>query len=317
MFSCRDAETRTRWLRLLREQITVSAATPIPTTPAQAAANAVAVQVLRDAVLTPDEPGPLTAGTPSPRPNVVAPRFGRPVTPSTPRGRLGTPTRPPTAARSNSISRLYPVLYRQEAESGEKRPTAATATATSGMLTPAAPGGGKPSTGNNSPDPSTSELSAARLSHGDFVKSGHELVVTTEQNSLLPLVLTFLNAGLEVSFLLPVPASDGLGSTDHISRCRPRRTRSPCEDQRSSFRPSTELPHLCHLSFRNLNILSHYVRIHLPSLLIFLSYRYIVPALFRGRIDCVQFSFMSCIFERLPNLQALAPHQPLGRLVDE
>jgi hypothetical protein len=110
-------------------------------------------------------------------------------------------------------------------------------------------------------------------------------------------------------------------------------TAKECRDQRSSFRPSTELPHLCHLSFRNLNILSHYVRIHLqdgkgagvpsrggswnadprkesgcgaacnercdpfrnlnilshyvrihlPSLLIFLSYRYIVPALFRRR----------------------------------
>lgn len=211
MFSCRDAETRSRWLRLLRERIAVSAGTPIPATPAQAAANAVAVQVLRDAVLAPDEPGVLSAGTPSPRPNVVAPRFGRPVTPSTPRGRLGTPTRPPTAARSNSTSRLYPVLYRQEAESGEKRTTAATTTTSPGMLTPAASGGGggggsKSSTANNSPDPSTSELSAARRLHGDFVKSGHELVVTTEQNSLLPLVLTFLNAGLEVSPPSLVPA---------------------------------------------------------------------------------------------------------------
>ena len=214
MFSCRDAETRSRWLRLLRERIATSAGLESPPTPAQAAANAVAVQVLRDAVLAPDEPGVLSAGTPSPRPNVVAPRFGRPVTPSTPRGRLGTPTRPPTAARSNSISRLYPVLYRQEAESGEKRTTAATTTTSPGILTPAASGGGgggsKSSTANNSPDRSTSELSAARLLHGDFVKSGYELVVTTEQNSLLPLVLTFLNAGLEVSPPSLVPASDRL-----------------------------------------------------------------------------------------------------------
>lgn len=227
MFSCRDAETRSRWLRLLRERIAVSAATPLPATAAQAAANAVAVQVLRDAVLAPDEPGVLSAGTPSPRPNVVAPRFGRPVTPSTPRGRLGTPTRPPTAARSNSISRLYPVLYRQEAESGEKRTATAatTTTTTSGMLlTPAASGGGggggKTSTANSSPDPATtSELSAARLLHGDFVKSGHELVVTTEQNSLLPLVLTFLNAGLEVSPPSSTPRFKYISdrSTDHVS----------------------------------------------------------------------------------------------------
>lgn len=215
MFSCRDAETRSRWLRLLRERIAASAGTPVPATPAQAAANAVAVQVLRDALLDPEEPGGvLSAGSPSPRPNVVAPRFGRPVTPSTPRGRLGTPTRPATAARSNSISRLYPVLYRQEAETGEKR-TAAMSTAPSGMLTPAASGGAKTSTATSSPDPATSELSAARLMHGDFVKSGHELVVTTEQNSLLPLVLTFLNAGLEVSLRLPLQKD--LGSTDHVS----------------------------------------------------------------------------------------------------
>ncbi|GAA5872950.1 hypothetical protein JCM3774_004884 [Rhodotorula dairenensis] len=198
MFSCRDAETRSRWLQLLRERIAASAAAPAPETPAQAAANAVAVQVLRDAVLAPDEPGVLSAGAPSPRPNVVAPRFGRPVTPSTPRGRLGTPTRPVTATRSNSVSRLYPILYRQEAEGGAKRPGAAGA-ANSGLLTPAVSGGGRSPTVNSTPDPSSDELTAARLLHGDFVRSGHELVLTTEQNSLLPLVLTFLNAGLEAA----------------------------------------------------------------------------------------------------------------------
>lgn len=221
MFSCRDAETRSRWLRLLRERIAASAAAPAPATAAEAAANAVAVQVLRDAVLAPDEPGVLSAGAPSPRPNVVAPRFGRPVTPSTPRGRLGTPTRPVTATRSNSVSRLYPILYRQETEGGDKRSAA-------GLLTATGSGGGKSPTANSAPDPSDQELAAARLLHGDFVKSGHELVLTTEQNSLLPLVLTFLNAGLEVSGTSPslscLAVDDAMA--DHALRPRSRPGRS-------------------------------------------------------------------------------------------
>ncbi|GAA5992856.1 hypothetical protein JCM10908_001376 [Rhodotorula pacifica] len=201
MFSCRDAETRSRWLRLLRERISVCAGAPTPSTSAQAAANAVAVQVLRDAILAPDEPSVLSTGAPSPRPNLLAPRFGRPVTPSTPRGRLGTPTRPLTSARSNSISRLYPVLYRQEAVSGDKKGKSGPGSA--GLLAPSGPGA-KVSSTSSSPDLASSELAAARFLHGNFVKSGHELVLTTEQNSLLPLVLTFLNAGLEAA---PQPLS--------------------------------------------------------------------------------------------------------------
>lgn len=199
MFSCRDVESRSRWLHLLRERIAASSSAPAPPTSTQAAAKAVAVQVLRDTLLAPEEPV-LSGTAPSPRPNVLAPRFGRPVTPLVPRGRLGTPTRPTTSARSNSVSRLYPVLYRSEAEASDKRPSPAIRSAGSdgNLLSPSGMSS-RVQTTNNSPDPANGEIATAKAVHGAFVKSGDELVLTTEQNSLLPLVLSFLNAGLDVS----------------------------------------------------------------------------------------------------------------------
>ncbi|BGP49334.1 hypothetical protein JCM10450v2_005222 [Rhodotorula kratochvilovae] len=182
MFSCAFAGSRAQWLRLLRDRISASLHARPPADPVLAAAHAAAVQTLRDGFLPPDEPAPLSAAAPSPRPNLAAPRFGQPVAPPPRTGRLGTPTRAGQAlARSNSISRLYPAQFKHEADIG----------ASGG-------GGGRRANGTNGAA-ARDELEAARTVHGRFLKTGRELVLTAEQNSLLPLLLTFLNGGLEVA----------------------------------------------------------------------------------------------------------------------
>ncbi|GAA6053391.1 hypothetical protein JCM3770_002301 [Rhodotorula araucariae] len=181
MFSCAFAGSRAQWLRLLRDRISASLHAQPPADPALVAARTAAVQTLRDVFLPPDEPAPLSAAAPSPRPNIAAPRFGQPVAPPTRTGRLGTPTRAGQAlARSNSVSKLYPAQFRHEADLGA-----------AGVAVKRANGAGAAA--------ARDELEAARTVHGRFLKTGRELVLTAEQNSLLPLLLAFLNGGLEAA----------------------------------------------------------------------------------------------------------------------
>jgi len=193
MFSCAFAGSRNQWLRLLRERISASgnsAQAPASTDdPTLTAARTASIHALRDVLLPPDEPAPLVpSAAPSPRPNAAAPqRFGQPVAPPprTAGGRLGTPTRAGLMlARSSSVSRLYPAQFKHEADLG----AAGRARAANGAAA-AAQG-------------SRDELEGARSVHGRFLKTGRELVLTTEQNSLLPLLLSFLNVGFEVRLLL-------------------------------------------------------------------------------------------------------------------
>lgn len=208
MFSCTTAAERAQWVRSLRDRITVAAeAPPPPRDAATTAAQTVTVQVLRDSLLPPDEP--LPAAAPSPRPNLAAPRLGPPGTPGTSRGRVGTPTRPGSQlARSNSVSKLYAVQYRHEndgspapAVSGYGRGGSFSGVAGErqriGSLTPAAAAAAAAAKMQAAAQ-LKDEVAEAKAQHGAFVKTGHELVTTTEQNSLLPVVLAFLNAGLEV-----------------------------------------------------------------------------------------------------------------------
>ncbi|GAA6056214.1 hypothetical protein RTBOTA2_004627 [Rhodotorula toruloides] len=210
MFSCTSNEERAQWIRVLRDRIAATAGAPSPPhDTAATAAQTVAVQVLRDSLLPPDEPLPLPPAAPSPRPNLATPRLGPPGTPGTSRGRVGTPTRPGSQlARSNSVSKLYAVQYRQENDSspasslpgygggsfsgsvGERQRV--------GSLTPAAAAAAAAAKMQAAAQ-LKDEVAEAKAQHGSFVKTGHELVTTTEQNSLLPVVLAFLNAGLEAA----------------------------------------------------------------------------------------------------------------------
>ncbi|GAA6044075.1 hypothetical protein JCM8097_005020 [Rhodosporidiobolus ruineniae] len=207
MFSTVDGPSRAQWLRQLRDRIVNALDTPRPADRALAAAQAVSVQVLRDVFLPPDEPVlAVPSAAPSPRPNLAAPRFGPPVTPAAPPRtagtRLGTPTRPGTQlARSNSVSKLYGAQFKHEADLGgsavERRNGSLVAANLGAALGRGAAGAG--ANGANK-DKDAAALQAA----GPYVKNGRELVLTTEQNSLLPTVLAFLNTGLEAA---PLPVS--------------------------------------------------------------------------------------------------------------
>ncbi|GAA5972645.1 hypothetical protein JCM21900_002368 [Sporobolomyces salmonicolor] len=193
MFSTMDPSIRSEWLRIVRERIAAALSTPPPASQALAAAQAVSIQVLRDVFLLPEEPAQVSSAAPSPRPNLAAPRFGTPVTPAPPRTRLGTPTRPGAGAlmRSHSVSRLYAAQYQHETElSTDRRQSSAHAQQQLAKTGSAAAA-------------DVARLLAAE-SKSTFAKTGHELVLTTEQNSLLPLVLEFLNTGLEAA---PHPVS--------------------------------------------------------------------------------------------------------------
>lgn len=187
MFSTLDASVRATWLKAIRERTSICLKTPPPADPSQAAGEAIAVQVLRDSLIQPEDVIAPSSAAPSPRPNTAAPRFGAGssslgVPPRTTRSRLGTPTRPSAGVliRSNSFSKLYAHNYKFEIDNPlEKKAGQAGAVARRGSRD------------------DTAALQALQTSQ--WSKTGHEIVVTTEQNSLLPTVLSFLSSGLPVS----------------------------------------------------------------------------------------------------------------------
>ncbi|KAM0747764.1 hypothetical protein T439DRAFT_81628 [Meredithblackwellia eburnea MCA 4105] len=189
MFSTLDADVRATWIQAMRDQALACVQLPPQPTRALAAGEAVAVQVLRDALIAPEPPTVSTAA-PSPRPNTAAPRFGPPSTPTAPTriGRLGTPTKtgagPGALVRSNSFSRMYAAgVGKVEADLIERDRKQST--------TPA-----------NVPQPRRGSRDDA--APNPFTKTGNEMVMITEQNSLLPLVLSFLSLGTPVA---PHPVS--------------------------------------------------------------------------------------------------------------
>ncbi|GAA5842203.1 hypothetical protein JCM3766R1_005064 [Sporobolomyces carnicolor] len=206
MFSVSDASIRSQWLSTFRNQISRSHQSQPTTSPALAAAQTVSTQVLRDVFLPPDEPIQISPAAPSPRPNLAAPQFGRPVT-APPRTRLGTPTRAGgILARSNSISKMYASQFKQEADLSERKQSLI-----SGQLRVNGSGG-------------VPRDDVSTLGGSPYAKTGHEVVLTTEQNSLLPIVLSFLNTGLEAAphplslqgsafQLPPLPPSSGNAAT--------------------------------------------------------------------------------------------------------
>ncbi|GAA6022730.1 hypothetical protein JCM10207_008081 [Rhodosporidiobolus poonsookiae] len=208
MFSTYEGSSRALWLRLLRERILAALHQPAPASRALAAAQAVSVQVLRDVFLPPEEPlQHVPSAAPSPRPNLAAPRFGPPVTPAPPRTagtRLGTPTRPGgQLMRSNSVSKLYAAYFKQENDLGgsalDRR---------SNSVVPGVGGGlggkGLPGTGIGKDE------QAMLQAHEGYIKTGRELVVTAEQNSLLPMVAPHPVSLQGSAFQLPpLPTASG------------------------------------------------------------------------------------------------------------
>ncbi|KAK4703661.1 hypothetical protein P7C70_g2555, partial [Phenoliferia sp. Uapishka_3] len=178
MFSTLDTDVRAEWLQAVRDCTNACLTAPPPPTRALQAGSAVAVQVLRDALIAPESIG--TTSTPSPRPTAPASRI-TPTPLGTPRlGRLGTPTRPGLGAmvRSNSFSRMYASgIGKVEAdlvsERDRKQSIAAQSTRRS----------------------SRDDVNLLKA----FAKTGKEIQVVTEQNSLLPLMLSFLSAGASVA----------------------------------------------------------------------------------------------------------------------
>lgn len=192
MFSTLSPEVRTNWIRVVRDRIEASVSRPLPTSRALIAAEMVAVSVLRDALIAAEDPPPLTSfAAPSPRLNTAAPRFGTagPLLPllAPPRsGRLGTGTSSRSGMlgnliRSNSISKTYAAgIGKGEADlivenNGARKQS---------------------SYGQNRGNIKEEE--------NPFAKAGSEIQLITEQNSLLPLVLSFLRAGVSAA---PHPVS--------------------------------------------------------------------------------------------------------------
>lgn len=196
MFSTLDASVRATWLRAIRDRINTCLHAPPPPTAALQAAQAVAVQVLCDSLIPPEEapPGATPSAAPSPRPNTAAPKFGTPsAVAHPPRSRLGTPTRagPGTLVRSVSFSKIYAHHFKVEADLA---PDVKKQGGGAGGLSAAAVAGIQRRGSRDE------NAAMAALAASPFTKKGSEIVVTTEQNSLLPLVLSFLGAGLPVSF---------------------------------------------------------------------------------------------------------------------
>ena len=191
MFSTLSQDVRSSWTKGLRERIEACVARPAPASRALLAGEMVAVQVLRDALIAPEDPPPLTSfAAPSPRLNSAAPRFGTAgplmshLAPPRSAARTGTGNSARSAQgilmRSNSISKTYAAgIGKVEAdlitESGSGRKASTFSAARGG------------------------QGSAPKEEEHPFAKAGSEIALITEQNSLLPLVLSFLRAGASVS----------------------------------------------------------------------------------------------------------------------
>lgn len=128
---------------------------------------------------------------------------------------------------SNSSSRLYPAgAGRAENDLGAN-----------GKPLPAGQAAVPLSRRGSRDDAAGAQASALAVAGGAFAKTGHDIAVTVEQNSLLPLVLGFLEAGLPVSLVTARTHSLTTAGTD--SPLVDRRThpnRSHCRARRSSCR---------------------------------------------------------------------------------
>lgn len=180
LFSMGTAEAKFTWVDTLRQRIENSPVEQDETPRATKVAQAVSLQVLRDALIAPEEPAPILVNKPS----IIAARSGF-TTPPGSRG--GLKSAAGGLQRSNSFSKTYPHgLGKAEADllTEQRRPS-----------------GGPLGIGQ------TMAPMARRGSKDDAAsgKKGSEVVTVVQQNSLLPLVLGLVSAGAGVD-ALPRPA---------------------------------------------------------------------------------------------------------------
>lgn len=178
LFSLSNAETKYSWVDLLRTRIENSPVEQADTPRPSRLSDAVSLQVLRDALIAPDEPAPVLANKPPLHP-------GRPgfSTPPNSRGKSAVPGGS-ALQRSSSFSKTYAHgLGKAESDLAEQRRPSASNTS---LLAPL-------SMRRGSRDDDKAVPQQLQQAH----KTGHELVTAVCQNSLLPLVLGFVGAGVE------------------------------------------------------------------------------------------------------------------------
>lgn len=183
MFSTPDAASRRKVVQTLRDRISKCRSAPSPSTKSLLAAETVAFQILREALIPPEEavPRPLAATSTSFRNRLASPTRGGTPTGAAQDEGLGKP-------RSNSVSKTY--------DSGLGKGESALREANKAVVAPspnllAVAGTGHSAGGRRR----GSKEEVEKI--GVFAQNGMSIVVVTEQNSLLPLVLTFLGEGAE------------------------------------------------------------------------------------------------------------------------
>lgn len=182
LFSMSSADDKFRWVETLRQRIENAPLDHESTPRATKVASEVALQVLRDALIAPDEPAPILVSKPP-----LANFTGRFATP--PHSRQGLKSGG-GLQRSNSFSKTYAHgAGKAEADlNAERRPSATSATAGLAPMTAAQPN-------QQRRESREDELKIAGC------RSGNEITTLVQQNSLLPLVLGFMSAGAGVDAL--------------------------------------------------------------------------------------------------------------------
>jgi hypothetical protein len=167
------AEAKFTWVDTLRQRIENSPLEQEDTPRATKVAAAVSLQVLRDALIAPDEPVAVLANKPSTVP-------GRPGFITPPGSRGGLRSGAGGLQRSNSFSKTYPHgLGKAEADllTEQRRPSGGPLTIGQSLNAL-----GRRGSRDDSP----------------LSKRGLEVITMVQQNSLLPLVLGFASAGAGV-----------------------------------------------------------------------------------------------------------------------
>jgi hypothetical protein len=183
LFSLSAAEAKFNWIDTLRQCIENSPVQQASTPRATKVTEAVSLQVLRDALIAPEEVAPVLVN----KPLLNNVQNGRLQSPPNSRGGMRTAG---GLQRSNSFSKTYSHgAGKAEVDLGERRPSAhANLPAGSGNL-----------------HTNTAANMARRGSRDDahvaHAKAGTEIVHIVQQNSLMPLVLGFVSAGVGVDAL--------------------------------------------------------------------------------------------------------------------
>jgi len=179
MFSMTEADLRNKWISCLRagvENAILIANEPNTITKQHHVANAVALQVLRDALIAPDDP--IATGTPlNNNSYTAASRNGRYPSPANTK---------PSHVRSNSFSKTY-AYGPGKAEVGLMGDTPKMGSSTSERR-PSGPNISSAIAGRRG------SKDEADTTNTSYCKTGADIVMMVCQNSHLPAVLSMLNA---------------------------------------------------------------------------------------------------------------------------